>query len=64
MIAQLEDIKAAFDKVKIETSKATVEENDESGVAKVSSTTKVNVTPEDFKALQASVNKLRTSFIQ
>ncbi|MBN1117585.1 MAG: hypothetical protein JXA77_10290 [Bacteroidales bacterium] len=64
MIAQLEEIKAAFDKVKIETSKATVEENDESGVAQVSSTTKITVTPEDFKALQASINKLRTSFIQ
>lgn len=64
MIEALTDLNAAFEKVKIETSKATVKGEDESGVSQVSSQTTVSVAPEDFKSLQVSIKKLRNSFIQ
>lgn len=64
LIETLKDLSAAFEKVKVETSKSTVQGEDESGVAQISSQTNVSVTPEDFKTLQSSIEKLRTSFIQ
>jgi hypothetical protein len=64
LIASLEGLKAAFDKVTVETSKPVVEGQNEAGVAQISSKTTVNVKPDDFKVLQSEIKKLRTSFIQ
>jgi hypothetical protein len=64
LIASLDGLKTAFDKVIVETSKSVVEGQNEAGVAQVSSKTTVNVKPEDFRILQSEIKKLRTSFIQ
>ena len=64
MITSLEPLQKAFDKVTVETSKPTVEGQNEAGVSQVASKTTVSVTPENFKVLQSEIEKLRTSFIQ
>lgn len=64
LIASMQDLKKAFDKVSVETTQASVEKTNDSGVAQISSQTKVSVAPEDFKTLQTSIRNLRTSFIQ
>ncbi len=64
LIAQLQDLKLAFDKVNVETTEPTVDQPDASGVTTIKSKTTVSVEPEDFKALQLTINNLRTSFIQ
>ncbi len=64
MIASLNELDAAFEKVTVETTKPDNAGEDESGVAQIKSKTTVSVTPEDFKVLQASIKKLRNSFIQ
>jgi hypothetical protein len=64
LMAQLQDLKLAFDKVKVETSETTAVTEEGSNVTTLKSTTSVKVEPQDFKNLQAEVAKLRTSFIQ
>jgi hypothetical protein len=64
LMAQLQDLKLAFDKVKIETTETTAVNEEGSNVTTLKSTTSVKVEPADFKNLQATVAKLRTSFIQ
>jgi hypothetical protein len=64
MITELVPLNQAFEKVTVMTTKASVEGEDKSGVAKISSKTTVKVTPEDFKTLQSTIRNLRTSFIQ
>lgn len=64
MIANLDGLNKAFDKVRVEPGKTTNTGTDEQGVAQISSKTDVSVEPEDFKALQASIKDLRNSFIQ
>ncbi len=64
LISELGELNKAFDKVSVTTSQSSVEGKDASGVSQVASKTTVKVTPEDFKVLQSTINKLRTSFIQ
>jgi hypothetical protein len=64
MIDQLQPLKENFEKVIVETTKPTVGEKSEEGIAQISSKTSVSVTPEDFKILQTTIEELRNSFIQ
>ncbi|MCG8697029.1 MAG: hypothetical protein MI922_03160 [Bacteroidales bacterium] len=64
LIKDLEPLKQAFDKVKVETTEPQVEQNTESDVSTIKSQTKTIVSAEDFKQLQTVVKDLRTSFIQ
>jgi hypothetical protein len=64
LIAELQELKEAFDNVKVQTTQTETEENTETNVTTLKSQTIVSVTPEDFKTLQLAVNNLRTSFIQ
>jgi hypothetical protein len=64
LIAQLQDLKLAFDKVKVETTETTAVTEEGAKVTTLKSTTSVRVEPQDFKNLQNVVAKLRTSFIQ
>jgi hypothetical protein len=64
LMNQLQDLKLAFDKVKIATTETTAVTEEGSNVTTLKSTTSVKVEPQDFKNLQAVVAKLRTSFIQ
>ena len=64
LISELQDLKVCFDKVKVETTETTAVTEEGSNVTTLKSTTTVSVEPADFKALQASVAKLRSSFIQ
>ena len=63
LIGQIEDLKLAFDKVKVETTVPVVEGENTEGVAQVKSKTTVSVSPDDFKLLQSEIKKLRNSFI-
>jgi hypothetical protein len=64
LINELQALKSAFDKVKIETTESKVVAQTEAKVTTIKSQTTVTVTPEDFKQIQLVVEKLRTSFIQ
>jgi len=64
LISELQELKLCFDKVKVETTETTAVTEEGSSVTTLKSTTTVSVEPADFKALQASVTKLRTGFIQ
>jgi hypothetical protein len=65
LIEELQDLKIAFDKVNVETTQPSVEgEGTEKGIAQIKSKTTVSVEEEDFIALQSSIDKLRTSFVQ
>jgi hypothetical protein len=64
LMAQLQDLKLAFDKVKVATTETTAVTEEGSNVTTLKSTTSVKVEPQDFKDLQSVVAKLRTSFIQ
>jgi hypothetical protein len=64
LISELQDLKVCFDKVKVETTETTAVTEEGSNVTTLKSKTTVSVEPADFKALQASVAKLRSSFIQ
>jgi fructose-1-phosphate kinase PfkB-like protein len=64
LMAQLQDLKLAFDKVKVATTETTAVTEEGSNVTTLKSTTSVKVEPQDFKNLQQVVSKLRTSFIQ
>jgi hypothetical protein len=64
IIAQLQDLKDSFDNVTVETTQSSVEGKDDDGVAAIKSKTTVSVEKEDFIALQSTIEKLRTSFVQ
>jgi hypothetical protein len=64
LMAQWQDLKLAFDKVKVETTETTAVTEQGSNVTTLKSTTSVKVEPQDFKNLQQVVAKLRSSFIQ
>lgn len=64
MLANLEELKTAFDNIQVETTKPSNSGEDEEGVAQIESKTTVFASPENFKALQSSIKNLRNSFIQ
>lgn len=64
LVSEMQELKAAFDKVKVETTESKAVIETESNVTTIKSQTTVNVSPEDFKQIQLVVDKLRTSFIQ
>lgn len=64
LIADLDVLKAAFEKVKVETTETQTALNEGTQVTALKSKTTVTVTPEDFKQLKLVVNNIRTSFIQ
>jgi hypothetical protein len=64
LINELHALKAAFEKIEVQTSAVKVEEAEADGVAVLRSQTKINVTPEAFAELQAAVNSLRNNFVQ
>ena len=61
---ELEPLKAAFDKIKVETSEIKVEPDETTNVATLKSQTKITITPEVFKELRVTVNNLRSNFVQ
>ncbi|MBN1158050.1 MAG: hypothetical protein JXA61_01605, partial [Bacteroidales bacterium] len=65
LIDELQELKAAYDNIEVQTSAVTVGEQDEtSDVAMLKSQTVVRVTPDAFKDLQSAVRTLRTNFVQ
>ncbi|MBN2813171.1 MAG: hypothetical protein JXQ80_03780 [Bacteroidales bacterium] len=64
LINELHATKAAFEKIEVQTSSVKIDENDTADVAVLKSQTKINVTPEAFKELQAAVQSLRNNFVQ
>ena len=61
---ELEVLRAAFDKIKVETSEIKVEADETTNVATLKSQTKITITPEVFKELRVTVSNLRTNFVQ
>jgi hypothetical protein len=61
---ELEPLKAAFDKIKVETSEIKVEPDETTNVATLKSQTKITITPEVFKELRITVSNLRSNFVQ
>jgi hypothetical protein len=61
---ELEALKAAFDKIKVETSEIKVEPDEVTKVATLKSQTKITITPEVFKELRDTVSNLRKNFVQ
>jgi hypothetical protein len=64
MINELHALKLAFDKIEVKTSSVKVEEGDSAKGSMLKSQTKIKVTPEAFKELQAAVQSLRNNFVQ
>jgi hypothetical protein len=64
LINELHALKAAFDKIEVQTSAVKIDENDTAKVTVLKSQTKINVTPEAFAELQAAVKSLRNNFVQ
>ncbi len=64
MINELHALKMAFDKIEVKTSSVKVEEGDSASGSMLKSQTKIKVTPEAFKELQAAVQSLRNNFVQ
>jgi hypothetical protein len=64
LINDLQAVKSAFEKVKVETTESKAVLQTEAKVTTIKSQTTVSVSPEDFKQIQLVVEKLRTSFIQ
>jgi hypothetical protein len=64
LISDLEALKTAFDKVKVETTESQAVTQTDAKITTIKSQTTVSVTPEDFEQIQLVVEKLRTSFIQ
>jgi hypothetical protein len=64
LINELHALKAAFDKIEVQTSAVKVDEKDTAKVTVLKSQTKINVTPEAFSELQAAVSSLRNNFVQ
>ena len=64
MINELHALKMAFDKIEVKTSSVKVEEGDAASGSMLKSQTKIKVTPEAFRELQATVQSLRNNFVQ
>jgi len=65
LINELHGLKMAFDKIEVQTSAVKVDEaSAKQAVTQLKSTTRIKVTPEAFKELQASVASLRNNFVQ
>ena len=64
LINELHAIKAAFDKIEVQTSAVKVDEKDTAIVTVLKSQTKISVTPQAFMELKAAVNSLRNNFVQ
>ncbi len=64
LIDELQPLKEAFDKVKVETTESQTVTDESQNVTTIKSKTSVSVTPEDFAQIILVVDKLRTSFIQ
>jgi hypothetical protein len=64
LINELHGLKTAFNKVEVQTSSVKINQDETSDVTMLRSQTKINVTPEAFKELQAAVNSLRNNFVQ
>jgi hypothetical protein len=64
LINELHSLKAAFDKVEVQTSAIKVDDEDSSRVTLLRSQTKVNISPEVFAELQAAVQSLRNNYVQ
>jgi len=64
LINELHAIKAAFDKIEVQTSAVKVDEKDTAIVTILKSQTKISVTPQAFMELKAAVNSLRNNFVQ
>lgn len=64
LINELHALKAAFDKIEVQTSAVKVDEKDTAKVTVLKSQTKISVTPEAFAELQAAVESLRNNFVQ
>jgi hypothetical protein len=64
MINELHGLKMAFDKIEVKTSAVKVETGNAASGDKLKSQTKIKVTPEAFKELQAAVQSLRNNFVQ
>lgn len=63
LIADLQTLKDAFDKVKVETTESQSVKG-ETNVTTIKSKTTVSVAPEDFEQIKIVVENIRTSFIQ
>lgn len=65
LIDEMQELKAAYDNIEVQTSAVTVDEQaDSTEGAKLKSQTIIRVTPEAFRELQSAVNTLRTNFVQ
>ena len=64
LINELHALKAAFEKIEVQTSAVKVDEEDTANVTVLKSQTKIKVTPEAFTELQAAVKSLRNNFVQ
>jgi hypothetical protein len=64
MINELHALKMAFEKIEVKTSSVKVEEGDAASGSMLKSQTKIKVTPEAFRELQATVQSLRNNFVQ
>lgn len=64
LINELHGVKMAFDKIEVQTSAVKVEEGVEDEGDVLKSQTRIKVTPEAFKDLQAAVQSLRSNFVQ
>jgi hypothetical protein len=63
MINELHALKMAFEKIEVKTSSVKVEDSESAG-STLKSQTKIKVTTEAFRELQASVQSLRNNFVQ
>jgi len=64
MINELHALKMAFEKIEVKTSSVKVEDGDAAFGSMLKSQTKIKVTKEAFRELQASVQSLRNNFVQ
>ena len=64
LIDELQDLKAAYDEIDVQTSAVSVDQDEDAGEAMLKSETIINVSPEAFKRLQTAVENLRTNFVQ
>jgi hypothetical protein len=64
LINELHRLKLAYDQIEVKTSEVKVDEGDAANGSVLKSQTKIKVTPEAFKELQAAVESLRNNFVQ
>jgi hypothetical protein len=64
LINELHRLKLAYEQIEVKTSAVKVDEKDTANGSMLKSQTKIKVTPEAFKELQAAVQSLRNNFVQ